>query len=163
MIRAFDPQQDKERLCDLFATPIELHKKYISHGEIQMGIATDPKTLAPNFKEVWLQYLERQYTDPQTSIRLYETDEEGTLAGFIIFGTRDDGAAPYGVIYDLGVLPELRKKGTGSLLVRTALDALREQGVEACYLESGVNNHSAHHFFEQFGFRQVSCVFRNKL
>ena len=85
------------------------------------------------------------------------------LAGFIIFGTRDDGAAPYGVIYDLGVLPELRKKGTGSLLVRTALDALREQGVEACYLESGVNNHSAHHFFEQFGFRQVSCVFRNKL
>ena len=128
-----------------------------------MGIATDSNTLTPNFKEVWHQYLERQYTDPQTSIRVWETDENGTLAGFIIFGTRDDGAAPYGVIYDLGVLPEFREKGAGSQLIRTALDCFREQRVESCYLESGVNNHSAHHFFEQFGFRQVSCVFRNKL
>lgn len=163
MIRPFDPQQDKERLCDLFATLIEHHKAYISHGELQMGIATDSNTLAPNFKKVWLQYLERQYTDPQTSIRVYETDGNGTLTGFIIFGTRDDGAAPYGVIYDLGVLPGFREKGTGSQLVRTALDCFREQGVESCYLESGINNHSAHHFFEQFGFHQVSCVFRNKL
>ena len=87
----------------------------------------------------------------------------GALAGFIIFGIRDDGGSPYGVIYDLGVLPGFREKGTGSLLVRTALDYFREQRVESCFLESGVNNPSAHHFFEQFGFRQVSCVFRNKL
>ncbi len=162
MIRIFTPQ-DKEQLCNLFASLIEGHKEYISHGELQMGIATDSNTLAPNFKEIWLQYLERQYTDPQTLIRIYENDENGALAGFIIFGIRDDGGSPYGVIYDLGVLPGFREKGTGSLLVRTALDYFREQGVESCFLESGVNNHSAHHFFEQFGFRQVSCVFRNKL
>ena len=94
-IRPYAPQ-DRQKLCDLFAELIENHKEYISHGELQMGIATDRGELAPDFRNAWLRYLDRQ-------------------------------------------------------------------GVADCYLESGVDNHSAHRFFEKFGFGQVSCIFRAKL
>ena len=128
-IRPYTPQ-DRQKLCDLFAELIENHKEYISHGELQMGIATDRGELAPDFRNAWLRYLDRQTADPETEIML---------------------------------LPRHRSRGTGSLLVRTALDALREKGIADCYLESGVDNHSAHRFFEKFGFGQVSCIFRAKL
>lgn len=45
-IRPYAPQ-DRQKLCDLFAELIENHKEYISHGELQMGIATDRGELAP--------------------------------------------------------------------------------------------------------------------
>ena len=126
-----------------------------------MGIATDRGELAPDFRNAWLRYLDRQTADPETEIMLAEQD--GTPTGFVIYGINRDGAAPYGMIYDVGLLPRHRSRGTGSLLVQTALDALREKGVADCYLESGVDNHSAHRFFEKFGFGQVSCIFRAKL
>ena len=126
-----------------------------------MGIATDRGELAPDFRNAWLRYLDRQTADPETEIMLAEQD--GTPTGFVIYGINRDGAAPYGMIYDVGLLPRHRSRGTGSLLVRTALDALREKGSADCYLESGADNHSAHRFFEKFGFGQVSCIFRAKL
>lgn len=153
-IRPYTPQ-DRQKLCDLFAELIENHKEYISHGELQMGIATDRGELAPDFRNAWLRYLDRQTADPETEIMLAEQD--GTPTGFVIYGINRDGAAPYGMIYDVGLLPRHRSRGTGSLLVRTALDALREKGIADCYLESGVDNHSAHRFFEKFGFGQVSA------
>ena len=159
-IRPYTPQ-DRQKLCDLFAELIENHKEYISHGELQMGIATDRGELAPDFRNAWLRYLDRQTADPETEIMLAEQD--GTPTGFVIYGINRDGAAPYGMIYDVGLLPRHRSRGTGSLLVQTALDALREKGIADCYLESGVDNHSAHRFFEKFGFGQVSCIFRAKL
>ena len=154
-IRPYTPQ-DRQKLCDLFAELIENHKEYISHGELQMGIATDRGELAPDFRNAWLRYLDRQTADPETEIMLAEQD--GTPTGFVIYGINRDGAAPYGMIYDVGLLPRHRSRGTGSLLVRTALDALREKGIADCYLESGADNHSAHRFFEKFGFGQVSCI-----
>lgn len=149
-IRPYAPQ-DRQKLCDLFAELIENHKEYISHGELQMGIATDRGELAPDFRNAWLRYLDRQTADPETEIMLAEQD--GTPTGFVIYGINRDGAAPYGMIYDVGLLPRHRSRGTGSLLVRTALDALREKGVADCYLESGVDNHSAHRFFRKIRLR----------
>ena len=136
-IRPYAPQ-DRQKLCDLFAELIENHKEYISHGELQMGIATDRGELAPDFRNAWLRYLDRQTADPETEIMLAEQD--GTPTGFVIYGINRDGAAPYGMIYDVGLLPRHRSRGTGSLLVRTALDALREKGVADCYLESGASS-----------------------
>ena len=64
-IRPYTPQ-DRQKLCDLFAELIENHKEYISHGELQMGIATDRGELAPDFRNAWLRYLDRQTADPET-------------------------------------------------------------------------------------------------
>ena len=127
-IRPYAPQ-DRQKLCDLFAELIENHKEYISHGELQMGIATDRGELAPDFRNAWLRYLDRQTADPETEIMLAEQD--GTPTGFVIYGINRDGAAPYGMIYDVGLLPRHRSRGTGSLLVQTTLDALREKGASS--------------------------------
>ena len=72
-IRPYTPQ-DRQKLCDLFAELIENHKEYISHGELQMGIATDRGELGPDFRNAWLRYLDRQTADPETEIMLAEQD-----------------------------------------------------------------------------------------
>ena len=38
----------RTQLCEFFSRIIESHKAYISHGELQMGIALDSNELAPN-------------------------------------------------------------------------------------------------------------------
>lgn len=54
----------RTQLCEFFSRIIESHKAYISHGELQMGIALDSNELAPNYKEMWLNYLDRQVEKP---------------------------------------------------------------------------------------------------
>lgn len=160
MIRSYK-FEDRTTLCDFFAIVLEEHKDYISHGELQMGIATEPGILATDYKQKWLQYLDRQTANPSNTVLLYE--DNGILTGFIIFGVMEDGAAPYGVIFDMAVAPDARGKRIGEQLLEKAIENFRERGIRNCYLESGVNNHSAHHFFQKHGFAQVSDIFRMKL
>ena len=87
-----------------------------------------------------------------------------TLVDFKLeFGITNDGARPYGVIFDLSVDPAYRGKRIGQELLQRATESFRDKGIQDCYLESGVNNHSAHQFFEHHGFKQVSDIFRLKL
>ena len=79
------------------------------------------------------------------------------------FGITNDGAKPYGIIFDLSVDPAYRGKRIGQELLQRATESFRDKGIQDCYLESGVNNHSAHQFFEHHGFKQVSDIFRLKL
>ena len=151
----------RTQLCEFFSRIIESHKAYISHGELQMGIALDSNELAPNYKEMWLNYLDRQVENPDNTLLLYL--ENGTIIGFVLFGITNDGARPYGVIFDLSVDPAYRGKRIRQELLQKATESFRDKGIQDCYLESGVNNHSAHQFFEHHGFKQVSDIFRLKL
>lgn len=159
MIRKY-AQTDRLALCEFFSVLIEAHKAYISHGELQMGIATDRGQLAPDYKTKWLQYLDKQADNPKNTILLYE--EEGEIYGFTLFGISNDGDEPYGLIFDLGVTPAQRGKHIGQQLLIQALDSLKAQGIRDCYLESGIDNHSAHDFFRKNGFTAVSQIFRLK-
>lgn len=160
MIREYN-KDDKAMLCEFFANILEEHKDYISHGELQMGIAVDSGVLAPDFREKWAEYLDRQVAIAENRILLNE--DNGVLNGFIIFGITDDGDAPFGMIFDLGVAPECRGKHIGQSLVEKAMEYFKQSNIKDCYLESGVNNHSAHHFFERHGFAHVSNIYRLKL
>ena len=71
----------RTQLCEFFSRIIESHKAYISHGELQMGIALDSNELAPNYKEMWLNYLDRQVENPDNTLLLYL--ENGTIIGFV--------------------------------------------------------------------------------
>lgn len=160
MIRNYTPA-DRIRLCDFFSFIVENHKDYISHGELQMGVASDPGQLTPDYKDHWLRYLDRQTGNPDNSLLICEEKEK--ITGFVLFGIANDGAQPYGLIFDLSVSPERRGQHIGLQLLQEALGHFRERGIKDCYLESGVNNHSAHHFFRKHGFNQVSDIFRLKL
>lgn len=82
----------RTQLCEFFSRIIESHKAYISHGELQMGIALDSNELAPNYKEMWLNYLDRQVENPDNTLLLYL--ENGIIIGFVLFGITNDGAKP---------------------------------------------------------------------
>jgi ribosomal protein S18 acetylase RimI-like enzyme len=57
------------------------------------------------------------------------------------------------------VAPGFRSSGLGAVLM-TAIEAeARARRMKWIFLESGMNNRRAHHFFERNGFSQISCVF----
>lgn len=157
MIREYKTP-DKPFLVEMFAHNLHTHSSYISHGELQMGISYDGTTLAPDFKEKWEHYLNRHHENEDSRIYVYE--ENTTIAGFIIFGTDDDHDKKFGVIYDMLLNDNYKGKGLGSLLLQAATDYFKTQHINDCYLESGVENHSAHGFFEHKGFKHVSNIYR---
>ena len=72
----------RTQLCEFFSRIIESHKAYISHGELQMGIALESNELAPNYKEMWLNYLDRQVENPDAlhQRRLFPSKKQLWLA-----------------------------------------------------------------------------------
>jgi amino-acid N-acetyltransferase len=58
-----------------------------------------------------------------------------------------------GEICSLGVLPDLRKKGIGSLLVEKCLEEARELKLKSVFVLTSPQNAS---FFERFGFEEIS-------
>ncbi len=157
MIRPFHPA-DQETLVRLFCDNLRAQPDYISHGELQMGLSADGRTLAADAAAKWRRYLERHLADADSRVMVAERD--GAIAGMVIFGTETDHDSPYGVIYDLLVVSEARGEGIGSTLMEHALETLHAQGIADVYLESGVRNAGAHHFFERLGFGHVSNIYR---
>ena len=62
---------DRGRLCEFFFNIIENYKEYISHGEMQMGVALDCGCLAPDARQKWLEYLDRQVAESCNTILIY--------------------------------------------------------------------------------------------
>ncbi|MFI3268703.1 MAG: GNAT family N-acetyltransferase [Rikenellaceae bacterium] len=150
---------DKSVLCDLFSKTLHTHASYISHGEMQMGIATDDGTLATDFIEKWSKYIENHINDTHFSnVLIYEEDE--IVLGFLLGTKEEDGSDYYGIINDVCVNSEVRKSGIGAKLMTAIFDWFKSEGIKAVYLESGLENHDAHHFFEKKGFKAVSKVFK---
>ncbi len=63
-------------------------------------------------------------------------------------------------IYSLNVHPAYRRMGTGSLLMDTAFEFLKERGFRKITLEAGVNNTAARNLYESKGF-SVDKTLRN--
>lgn len=57
-----------------------------------------------------------------------------------------------GHIISVAVLPEFRRNGIASALVKQALNALRENKVDECYLEVRETNETAIRLYEKLGF-----------
>ena len=78
--------------------------------------------------------------------------------GFIIFGTEKHRFLPRssGMIYELYVLPEHRRKGIGKACAVQALAELSVQGVSRIQLEVMEGNNKAVALWEQLGFQKFS-------
>jgi ribosomal protein S18 acetylase RimI-like enzyme len=150
-------ESDYPKVIDLFCTNIEEAKDYISHGEIQMGIALDRHTLAPDLRTTWKRYLTEQVSeDPDGVIVCLNGDE---IVGFVVAEINKDLGHSFGVICDMITRKDVRDSGIGSLLMKAALSFFAEKGIKQIFLESGIENQSAHTFFEKHGFECTSKVF----
>lgn len=151
---------DIRELSDLFWETVSADPSYISHGELQMGVASGSGRLAPDGREKWEGYISAKIAGPRSAVLLCR--ENGRLDGFAVVEISEDGDRPYGTLCDLLVRRGARVHGLGGRLLEAALGWLRDNGAGSVFLESGVENHSAHAYFEKKGFEMVSHVFRLK-
>lgn len=158
--------QDCRVLCDIFMNHITSHPEYISHGEMQMGVGKghveNGKMVAEvtsSAREIWLRYIHANIVG-ENSVVYKIADSDGKVTGFCVAVIMEDGAEPFGMVSDLLVSGDSRRKGAGTALLNKALDWLKSRGVTDVYLESGLNNHAAHEYFMRRGFRKVSEIYK---
>lgn len=85
--------------------------------------------------------------------------DEDRIVGVIIAG--NDGRRGY--IYHTAVNPEYRKQGIGAALVESAMDALKDCGINKVALVVFDRNESGNVFWEKQGFTaREDLVYRNK-
>lgn len=78
---------------------------------------------------------------------------DGLPVGCVIYGRgRDEKLGDWGEIVSLYILPEVLGRGIGSLLLRSALSALREDGFDRVYLWAIRGNARAERFYRKQGF-----------
>ncbi|KAI8053362.1 putative acyltransfersase [Syncephalis plumigaleata] len=81
-----------------------------------------------------------------------DNEDRGRPIGVIICKLDQHRGALRGYIGMLAVLPECRKRGIGSQLVRLALDAMIAQQADEIVLETESHNTKALRLYEQLGF-----------
>ncbi len=69
-------------------------------------------------------------------------------------------SAREGAIQNIGVHPEFRGLGLGSVLIESALGGFRLAGCNSAHLEVTVENTSAIRLYERLGFRRVETVYK---
>ena len=159
---------DIDILADIFLKQISKDPEYISHGELQMGVGTISyedgkavKSISENAKKVWLDYIREKITSDDSEV--FKLSINGKIEGFAVVDTESDGGEPFGMLCDIIVCDDFRNSGFGEKLFNHAMNWFKERGFKDVYLESGLGNHSAHHFFERRGFNKVSSIFHCSL
>ena len=87
----------------------------------------------------------------------YVAEEAGQVVGFLLGQVQEEYAmyrtGRYGMVHDLWVEPEQRRRGIARALVTAALDQFRQAGLSQARLDSATNNAAAQRLFAQCGFR----------
>lgn len=148
---------DVAEVSFLFQEHLQENPEYISHGEMQMGIALDPYRPASDAAEKWGSYLRERIEDRDSCVLIVSYQDR--LAGFIIIQIGRDGDKPFGVLNNILVHSLNRGRGIGKRLLEKGIEWFRERGIYSCYLESGCSNHFAHEFFGRQGFVLISHTF----
>jgi len=129
---------------------------YISHGEIQTGLACDAIRWDPSLAE---RYAEDFLSLGEDRDLLVARDSEETIVGFAIVAWEETSRRRFAVLEDMAVDPARRAQGIGAALIRLVEARVRERQRTWLFLESGLGNTSAHHLFERQGFSMISYVF----
>jgi len=92
-------------------------------------------------------------------------EEDGELMGYVMcrietglpgFGLL--GIAKRGHVISIAVLPEHRRKGVGTALMREAMSGMKVYKAKECYLEVRVSNTPAVKLYEKLGFAASKTV-----
>lgn len=80
---------------------------------------------------------------------------DGKIVGTVLAG--HDGRR--GFIHHMAVLPEFRRKKIGHALAQTAIQKIREQGIDKTHILCYQNNETGQSFWRDFGFEKREDVF----
>ena len=85
---------------------------------------------------------------------VFVCEAEGRVIGYIT--ARIDPESKIGWIPNMGVLPEFQGRGIGRALMQTALNWLRDEGMECAKIETLEQNAVTPHFYPSVGFEEVA-------
>jgi len=99
---------------------------------------------------------------------LLVAEVDGEYAGFLYWFTAerpwfDPTVSRYAHIVEVQVVEEHRGKGIGRALLEHALKRLREEGIEAVYIDTTEDNEVAQRLYESLGFRPFSRTLHYRL
>jgi GNAT superfamily N-acetyltransferase len=144
-----------------------LSTNYISHSELQYGRADAPGKWSKTLPETLAKDIAAAIDNtPDTAhLRLATAYADKTLLGvaFISIDTEKATSHPFATIEDMVISPAARGQGIGRLLLDWVSTELGAEGIQRLFLESGIGNDAAHHFFEREGFQQISVVMMKAL
>ena len=89
-----------------------------------------------------------------------EADRDGvpSVAGYVIADTIPNHGTPLGHVKDIAVMPEYRRTGVATALLRRALAVLSAAGAGSVKLEVRADNHGALHLYRQFDFEHRKTI-----
>lgn len=133
---------------------------YISHSELIMGRAATLKSWNKNFHQMIFKELQTKITKRQTKLTNYRiavaTEKAKIIALAIVqFLPKNNN----GFIEDFIVDSSRREQGIGSVFLAWIEEEARANGIGRIFLESGINNRPAHHFFESKKYINCSKIF----
>ena len=151
-----------EALAAFFKDNITL--SYISHSEIMSGRALDAKTWNPKIEAMFRDEIAERLDLPvDAPIRIATAHQDGKLISLAYVTFEKSVPHPYIIIEDVVVDRAIRGGGIGQAMMDWIFAQARSEGIERAFLESGQDNHDAHHFFERNGFHQTSIVMMAEL
>jgi GNAT superfamily N-acetyltransferase len=149
--------KDIDRLADFFARNVT--QSYISHSELQFGRAEAPDKWVANIDAVFkAEIAARIPCKPGAQFRIASAYADNDLIGIAYVTFTANVPIPFIILEDIVVDRSKRAGGIGKAMVDWVFQQAKEEGIKRAFLESGKDNHDAHHFFERNGFRQVSIV-----
>ena len=101
------------------------------------------------------QFLNDRLTRNESIVLVAENDG-GAAVGFVqLYPTFSSIlAAPMSVLSDLFVVPEVRRRGVGTLLLQSAMETARAAGVDRLELTTAIANVSAQRLYESLGWQR---------
>ncbi|WP_053328928.1 GNAT family N-acetyltransferase [Chryseobacterium gallinarum] len=143
-------------LVDFFIT----HKtdSYISHGEIMSGRALNTQHWNPDLDIILTEQLLTDFnSDGSSKLNiLIAENENAEIVGMMVFNVINSPFKKYAILEDMLLDQSVRGQSLGSKLLEKAIEESKNWNISFILLESGVNNHGAHQFFNRYGFKKVS-------
>lgn len=151
-------QKDIPKIISLFADAY--NDNYISHGEIQLGIANNETSLNPEGLTIKKKELETLLDSPDAFIRVAYSQSKHTIAGVAISNIISDypWSTKYGVIADIVVDSGFRRLGIGQKLVEDAERLLRMNSARDIFIEINNENVVSQSFFSKLGYKTISMT-----
>lgn len=146
-----------------------LTRSYISHSELQGPRALSPTQWAPDISAVLDADLQGRVDNPldapaggQTMLAAGLTVDGADVGVFLVTFSRA-GRVPFAILEDIVIAPDERGHSHGAHFLRWIEGECAKRGIGRLFLESGVTNDHAHHFFEEHGFEKVSVVMMKEI
>ena len=110
-------------------------------------------------------FLGRALQSPDDCV--FVADDDGKIVGYTYAALEPldwkELRGPAGFVHDLAVDESSRRKGVGTLLMKAAMDWLRDRGAPRVILGTAALNQAAHALFRRLGFRDTMIEMTREL